>query len=133
MTVNDWPDYDEIAVTQHEAVLEIALNRPERLNPISARVGGTRDQILDALGLAETSDSIGSVLLTGAGDAFLGALLSELTRGGVHRSDLAGLTASPLQNLVSFAAWAGAQAVTALGATTGMVRAERPSLAPELS
>lgn len=77
--------------------------------------------------------SVTVVDTTGAGDAFFGALLSELTRGGVHRSDLAQLPPSALQNLVSFAAWAGAQAVTALGATTGMARAERPSLAPELS
>jgi fructokinase len=70
---------------------------------------------------------------TGAGDAFLGTLLSELVRGGAHRDDLAGLAASDLQNLVSLATWAGAQAVTALGATTAMVRAERASLAPEIS
>lgn len=70
---------------------------------------------------------------TGAGDALMGTLLSELTRGGAERADLPKLSGEQLQNLASSSVWAGAQAVTALGATTGMVRAERPSLAPELS
>lgn len=70
---------------------------------------------------------------TGAGDAFMGTLLSELTRGGAEREDLGALEAEPLQQLASTSVWAGTQAATALGATTAMVRAGRPSLAPELS
>lgn len=70
---------------------------------------------------------------TGAGDAFVGALLSELTRGGAERRDLGDFSTEQLQHLASASVWAGAQAVTSLGATTSMVRAERPSLAPELS
>jgi enoyl-CoA hydratase/carnithine racemase len=62
--------FDEIAVERHGAVLEIRLNRPEQRNPISARAGGTRDQILAALTSAEDDPDVGCLLLTGAGKAF---------------------------------------------------------------
>ncbi len=62
--------FDEVALVRHGAVLEIRLDRPDKLNPISARPGGTRDQIIAAITLAETDDEIRSVLLTGAGKAF---------------------------------------------------------------
>lgn len=64
------PAFDEIAVERHAAVLEIRLNRPDQRNPISSREGGTRDQILAALTLAERDPEVGCVLLTGAGPAF---------------------------------------------------------------
>ena len=48
----------------------MTLDRPDRLNPISARDGGTRDQILWALGDAEADEAIGCVLIRGAGRAF---------------------------------------------------------------
>lgn len=70
MNADDWPLFDDIAVERHGAVVEIRLNRPDRLNPISARPGGTRDQILEGLRLAEDDPAVGSVVLTGAGDAF---------------------------------------------------------------
>lgn len=63
-------DLDEIAYAKTDGVAEIALNRPERLNPISARPGGTRDQILHALTDAETDPAIGAVLIRGEGRAF---------------------------------------------------------------
>jgi enoyl-CoA hydratase/carnithine racemase len=62
--------FDEIAVERYGAVLEIRLNRPDQRNPISARTGGTRDQILAALASAEDDPGVGCVLLTGAGRAF---------------------------------------------------------------
>jgi enoyl-CoA hydratase/carnithine racemase len=62
--------FDEIAVERHGAVLEIRLDRPHQRNPISARPGGTRDQILAALASAEDDPEIGCVLLTGAGKSF---------------------------------------------------------------
>lgn len=60
----------DVSVERHGSVLEIRLDRPEQRNPISARVGGTRDQILEALAEAEADGDIGCVLLTGAGSAF---------------------------------------------------------------
>jgi enoyl-CoA hydratase/carnithine racemase len=63
-------ELDEIAYGKSDGVAEIALNRPDRLNPISARPGGTRDQILDALADAEADPAIGAVLLRGEGRAF---------------------------------------------------------------
>jgi enoyl-CoA hydratase/carnithine racemase len=63
-------ELDEITYDKVDGVGEITLHRPDQLNPISARVGGTRDQISWALGDAEDDPAIGCVLLKGAGSAF---------------------------------------------------------------
>ncbi len=63
-------DLDEIVYEKADGVAEIVLNRPAQRNPISARPGGTRDQILWALTDAEDDPNIGCVLLRGAGSAF---------------------------------------------------------------
>jgi enoyl-CoA hydratase/carnithine racemase len=63
-------ELDEISYEKADGVAEITLDRPARLNPISARVGGTRDQILWAVGDAEDDPEVGCVLLKGAGAAF---------------------------------------------------------------
>jgi enoyl-CoA hydratase/carnithine racemase len=63
-------ELDEIAHHQAEGVVEIVLDRPEKLNAISARAGGTRDQILHVLAAAETDDTVGAVLLRANGRAF---------------------------------------------------------------
>jgi enoyl-CoA hydratase/carnithine racemase len=55
-----------------EGVAEVVLNRPDTLNAISGRPGGTRDQLLHAIGLAEDDPAIGCVVLRGAGRAFSG-------------------------------------------------------------
>jgi enoyl-CoA hydratase/carnithine racemase len=55
-----------------DGVAEIVLDRPDALNPISARPGGTRDQIVHALERAEADDQVGCVVLRGAGRAFSG-------------------------------------------------------------
>ena len=61
---------DEISYTPVGQVAEIVLDRPDQLNPIAARPGGTRDQILWALEQAEQDPRIGCVLIRGAGRAF---------------------------------------------------------------
>jgi enoyl-CoA hydratase/carnithine racemase len=61
---------DEISYEKLDGVAEIVLDRPEQLNPISARRGGTRDQIVWALQDAEEDLDVGCVLLRGAGRAF---------------------------------------------------------------
>ncbi len=63
-------ELDEIAYEKADGVAEIVLNRPDRLNPISARSGGTRDQILHALADAEADPAMGAVLVRGAGTSF---------------------------------------------------------------
>ncbi|WP_395106266.1 enoyl-CoA hydratase/isomerase family protein [Actinomadura sp. SCN-SB] len=60
----------EIAYRKHDGIAQITLDRPASLNPISARPGGTRDQIRRALDDAEADPSIGAVLLNGAGRSF---------------------------------------------------------------
>lgn len=63
-------DFDELRYAKHGAVAEIVIDRPDVLNAISARPGGTRDQILSALVAAEGDAEIGCVVLRGAGKAF---------------------------------------------------------------
>jgi len=65
-------ELDEIAYQVADGVAEIVLDRPEVLNAISGRPGGTRDQIVWALGQAEEDETVGCVLLRGAGKAFSG-------------------------------------------------------------
>jgi enoyl-CoA hydratase/carnithine racemase len=63
-------EIDEISYHKSDGVATITLDRPDKLNAISARDGGTRDQILWALADAEQDDQIGSVVLRGAGRGF---------------------------------------------------------------
>ncbi|MGD9797390.1 MAG: enoyl-CoA hydratase/isomerase family protein [Acidimicrobiia bacterium] len=63
-------ELDEISYDKADGVGAITLDRPEKLNPISARAGGTRDQILWALADAEDDPDVGCVLISGAGKAF---------------------------------------------------------------
>jgi enoyl-CoA hydratase/carnithine racemase len=63
-------ELDEITHDQADGVVEIVLDRPQKLNAISARAGGTRDQILAVLTEAEADDAVGAVLLRGEGRAF---------------------------------------------------------------
>ena len=61
---------DEVSYQKAAGVASIALDRPDKLNAISARSGGTRDQILWALADAESDPGIGAVLLSGSGRGF---------------------------------------------------------------
>jgi enoyl-CoA hydratase/carnithine racemase len=79
-------ELDEITYATAGAVATITLNRPTMLNAISGRAGGTRDQILHALTLAETDPEIGCVVVNGAGRAFCGG--GDLT-GNAPRETLA--------------------------------------------
>jgi enoyl-CoA hydratase/carnithine racemase len=63
-------ELDEISYEKTGGVAEVILDRPEKLNAISARPGGTRDQILWALADAEDDPDVGCVLLQGAGKGF---------------------------------------------------------------
>jgi len=61
---------DEISYQKRDGFAEIVLDRPEQLNPISARPGGTRDQIVSTMEDAEKDPEVGCLLLRGAGRAF---------------------------------------------------------------
>lgn len=63
-------ELDEITYTAGDGFAEIVLSRPDSLNPISARPGGTRDQIIWALAEAEADDAVRAVVLRGSGRAF---------------------------------------------------------------
>ena len=63
-------NYDEISFEAADGIAIITLNRPAVLNVISARPGGTRDQIVDALATAEADPAIGCVVVRGAGRSF---------------------------------------------------------------
>lgn len=79
-------DFDEITLGIADGVGEIVLNRPDQLNPISARAGGTRDQIVSALERCEGDPSVGCVVIRGAGNAFSAG--GDLT-GNARRETLA--------------------------------------------
>jgi enoyl-CoA hydratase/carnithine racemase len=63
-------ELDEIAQHRADGVVEIVLNRPDKLNAISARPGGLRDQMLHVVHAAERDEGVGAVLLRGEGRAF---------------------------------------------------------------
>jgi enoyl-CoA hydratase/carnithine racemase len=68
-----------------DGVAEILLDRADALNPISGRPGGTRDQIVHAIELAEADDDVSCLVLRGAGRAFSGG--GDLT-GNARRAGL---------------------------------------------
>ena len=87
----------EVLGSPRAQVAVISLNRPELLNPISGRPGGTRDQILHALSLANSDAKIGCVIIRGHGRAFsTGGDLTGNTRRETleeHRAFLADASA----------------------------------------
>lgn len=83
-------ELDEITYEVGGGVATIALDRPEVLNAISGRAGGTRDQILHVLEQAEADPAVGCVVLRGNGRAFCGG--GDLT-GNARRETLAEHTA----------------------------------------
>jgi enoyl-CoA hydratase/carnithine racemase len=63
-------ELDHLRYGASGGVAEIVLDRPAVLNAISAGPGGTRDQFLHALSLAEADHDVGCVLVRGAGKGF---------------------------------------------------------------
>lgn len=72
-------EFEDITYDTGDGVATITLNRPAMLNMISGRAGGTRDQIISALEMAEVDTAVGCVVLNGAGRAFCGG--GDLTGG----------------------------------------------------
>ena len=80
-------ELDEITYAVKDGFAEIVLDRPDSLNPLSARPGGTRDQILHALDEAGADPTVGAVVLRGSGRAFSAG--GDLT-GNKQRESAAG-------------------------------------------
>jgi len=60
-------DYDEILYEVRDGVALVTLNRPKKLNAMTARMGA---EMADAMAEADADDAVRSVVLTGAGRAF---------------------------------------------------------------
>jgi enoyl-CoA hydratase/carnithine racemase len=72
------PQYEQILSTREGAVAVITLNRPEKMNAYTARMGL---ELRHALHHADEDDSVRAIIVTGAGRAFCaGADLGDGTR-----------------------------------------------------
>jgi enoyl-CoA hydratase/carnithine racemase len=65
-------ELDEVLYEAAGGVAVITLNRPQMLNAISGRAGGSRDQIAHAIEQAESDPDVACVVLRGAGRSFCG-------------------------------------------------------------
>jgi enoyl-CoA hydratase/carnithine racemase len=65
-------ELDEIRLEIADGVAHVILDRPDMMNVISGRPGGTRDQILHAIEVATADGSVGCIILRGEGRAFSG-------------------------------------------------------------
>lgn len=82
LTTDAIPPYETLLVSLQEQVLEIRFNRPHRLNAV---VEAFYTELLNALALAERSENVRAVVLTGEGRAFcVGADMKE--HGGAART-----------------------------------------------
>jgi 2-(1,2-epoxy-1,2-dihydrophenyl)acetyl-CoA isomerase len=60
--------YEQILTAQHEAVLVITLNRPERLNAWTPKMSR---ELISAITAADADPSIGAIVVTGCGSWLL--------------------------------------------------------------
>lgn len=67
-------NYQHITSSLKDGVLEIVLNRPDKLNAYTAIMG---DELADAFRRADTDDAVRVVLVTGAGRVFCAAPTSR--------------------------------------------------------
>jgi enoyl-CoA hydratase/carnithine racemase len=70
-------DYEQILYHVKDKVLTITLNRPDRLNAFTVRMG---DELTDAFDRADMDDDIRAIIVTGAGRAFCAG--ADLEAGG---------------------------------------------------
>lgn len=62
--------FQHLLLEKNGGVLEIVLNRPEKLNALGIGPGSNRDEILSALRLADADDDVGCILIRANGRAF---------------------------------------------------------------
>src|SRR4051794_41493853 len=70
-------DFETIAYEVADRVLTITLNRPDRLNAFTARMGA---ELIEAFDRADADDDVRAVIVTGAGRAFCAG--ADLGGGG---------------------------------------------------
>ena len=63
-------EFQHLLIERHDGVLEIVLNRPDKLNALGIGPGSNRDEIARALALADGDDAIGCILIRANGRAF---------------------------------------------------------------
>jgi len=63
-------DWQHILYSVDDGVAHIVLNRPEKLNALGIGAGSNRQELVDALELADRDDEVGSILVSAAGRAF---------------------------------------------------------------
>lgn len=71
------PEFKTILYEVSDRVLTITLSRPERLNAFTQLM---RDELLDALDLADADDEVRAIVFTGAGRGYCAG--ADLSRGG---------------------------------------------------
>ena len=70
-------NYNTLSWQVEDRVLTLSLNRPEQLNSFTVEMA---NELVDAFGRASEDDSVGAVVVTGAGRAFCAGM--DLTRAG---------------------------------------------------
>ena len=70
-------NYNTLSWSVVDRVLTLTLNRPEQLNSFTVEMA---NELVDAFGRASEDDSVGAVVVTGAGRAFCAGM--DLTRAG---------------------------------------------------
>ncbi len=77
--------YQTLLLEQHDSVAVITLNRPEKLNAYTVRMG---EELVHAFGTIKGTESVHAVVLTGAGRAFCaGVDLKALQNSSIEDQD----------------------------------------------
>lgn len=64
--------YQHIEVSRSDGVCRVALNRPERMNALGIGPGSNRDELLQALAVADADNRVGCLVIAANGSAFCG-------------------------------------------------------------
>lgn len=95
------------------------LARPDRLTVITAGAEGCMFRWQGEAGRA-SAPTVEVIETTGAGDAFVGALLAELSRRGPGRESFSALSSEHIEEILTVACAAGALACTRVGAMAAL-------------
>ena len=91
-------DFTDILYSEHQGVATITINRPEKYNAFR---GQTCDELIQALHLAGWTQSIGVIVLTGAGEkAFCSGGDQSAQEGGYDGRGMIGLPLEELHSLI---------------------------------
>jgi 2-ketocyclohexanecarboxyl-CoA hydrolase len=91
-------DFTDILYSEHQGVATITINRPEKYNAFR---GQTCDELIQALHLAGWNQSIGVIVLTGAGEkAFCSGGDQSVQEGGYDGRGMIGLPLEELHSLI---------------------------------